>query len=90
MIFLRRVAGKSMLPGLHPEQLVVVMRSRRIREGDVIMLRHDGLEKVKRVARVRGRKVFVVGDNAAASTDSTTFGWIDRSHIVGRVIWPRL
>jgi nickel-type superoxide dismutase maturation protease len=89
MILLRRVTGESMLPTLRPGQLVVAVRRMRVRQGDVVMLRHDGLEKIKRVAEMMDGRLFVMGDNPSRSTDSRTFGWLDPAKIVARVVWPR-
>jgi nickel-type superoxide dismutase maturation protease len=90
MFLLRRVVGDSMLPALAADKLVVARRSHRIRPGDVVILHHDNLEKIKRVARVRDGQVFVLGDNPAHSTDSRTFGWLPESAVVAKVIWPKL
>jgi phage repressor protein C with HTH and peptisase S24 domain len=77
-----------MLPTFTPGEVVMATGwFRRVREGDVLVLRHDGLEKVKRVASVRGDEVYVVGDNPA-STDSRQFGWLPRSSVVAKV-WSR-
>ncbi len=78
-----------MLPLLAEGQLVAgFVGRRRISIGDMVVFRHEGLEKIKRVQAVGPAKVFVVGDNRLASTDSHDFGWISRSAIIGRVYWP--
>ena len=87
---LRRVSGDSMLPRLRPGQLVLaVPLRRRLQPGQLVIVRHDGLEKVKRIERLDGNRVFVVGDNPADSTDSRQFGWLDRELVVARVLLPR-
>jgi len=63
---------------------------RQIRIGDVVIFSHSGLEKVKRIGKVNGDRVYVLGDNATASTDSRQFGWVNKSQILGLVIWPRI
>ncbi len=89
MFVLRRVQGMSMLPALRPGQIVLARkRLARISPGDIIIIRHDGLEKIKRVQRVSPGRVFVVGDNAAYSTDSREFGWLENEAVVGKVCWP--
>jgi nickel-type superoxide dismutase maturation protease len=88
-LLVRRVVGESMLPNLKPGQIVVAWRSGRPKVGDVVVIRHDSLEKIKRIGKIESRKVYVLGDNSAASTDSRQFGAIDRTQIIGRVIWPR-
>lgn len=78
-----------MLPTLRPGQVVVFTRGRKPTVGDIVMISHDGLEKIKRIARQEHGRVYVLGDNPAASTDSRTFGWIGEEHIAGVLQWPR-
>lgn len=97
MLIFRRVAGLSMLPALRPGQLIVAVRILRLpwrgvaglQPGQVVVLEHEGLEKIKRVSRVRDGRVFVVGDNLSASTDSRHFGWLSYEAVRGRVVYPR-
>ena len=78
-----------MEPALTPGDRVLVLRLRP-RPGDVIALRDPrdaGRTILKRVAAVDGDDVVVLGDNAAASTDSRTFGPVPRSSVLGRVVY---
>lgn len=86
----RRVVGGSMLPSLWPGRVVLGWRPGKLRRGDVIILSHDGLEKVKRVSIVDGKRLYVTGDNADASTDSRHFGWVHESQVLARIVWPRV
>lgn len=88
-MLVRRVVGDSMAPTLKPGAIVVTKPFARYQKGDVVIIEHDGLEKVKRIQRINENVVFITGDNPAASTDSMEFGWIDTNMIRGRVIWPR-
>lgn len=88
-LLIRRVSGESMLPSLKPGQVIVGLCTGQPRVGQIVIIRHGGLEKIKRVAQVDGKKLYVLGDNAASSTDSRHFGWIDRRGALARVIWPR-
>jgi hypothetical protein len=90
-VFLRRVVGVSMLPSYKPGQIVVVMTpAANLRIGDVVMVVHDGLEKIKRVAQLRSlEEVFLLGDNLRVSVDSRKFGWLTASDVKGKVVWPR-
>ena len=82
--------GESMLPSFRPGQVVLALPRRPLRVGDVVIVRHDNLEKIKRVVGLEGNRLFVVGDNEEASTDSRTFGWLDLEQaLVGKVVWPR-
>lgn len=86
LFLLRRVVGDSMLPTLPPGKLVIGIRPRHIRPGDIVVVHHNGMEKIKRVQHIQADKVFVTGDNPTHSTDSHTFGWLDIQTIIARVI----
>lgn len=62
---------------------------RHLQPGDVVIIDHGGLEKIKRVEAVVEDQLFVLGDNAMASTDSRSFGWLSRDSVRAKVIWPR-
>ena len=80
------VEGGSMAPALEPgDRLLVVRLAPRV--GDVVALAHGGHVLVKRVAAIDGDPVVVHGDNDEASTDSRTFGPVQRSTLLGRAIY---
>jgi nickel-type superoxide dismutase maturation protease len=93
-----QVAGDSMVPTLLPGDRVLVWRgvgplrpSARVR--DLVALRDPRDPErvmVKRVAGVVGTEVSVLGDNAAASTDSRHFGPVGDAAILGRVVYRYL
>jgi len=83
------VVGTSMLPALRPGYVIVGASFRRLRPGELVVIHHDGLEKVKRIQQMRFTEVFVTGDNPAESTDSRSFGWLPVDAVVAKVIWPR-
>ena len=82
------VDGDSMRPALEPGDRLLVL-SLPPRVGDIVAVRHRGRTIVKRVAAIAddGDRVDVLGDNAAASTDSRTFGPVAREAILGRVVY---
>jgi nickel-type superoxide dismutase maturation protease len=88
-LLVRRVVGDSMLPTFQAGQIVAIRRSANIEVGDVVMVQHEGLEKIKRVARLEPARIYLLGDNPAASTDSRNFGWLGSESIIGKVVWPR-
>ncbi len=91
LLIARRVVGASMQPRLAADHIVWASGLfKRVRAGDVVVLEHNGLEKIKRVEAVQDGQLFVLGDNALASTDSRSFGWLDISAVIGKVIWPRI
>lgn len=55
--------------------------------GDLIVFYHQGKEFIKRIQKCSDRYIFVLGDNQAQSTDSRSFGAIDRSAIIGKVVF---
>lgn len=90
-LLVRRVVGSSMAPTLLPGAIVVAFtRPRRLKAGDVVIVRHGGTEKIKRLHAVDAHRVFITGDNQAASTDSRHFGWLARTDVLARVCWPRI
>ena len=90
-ILFRRVVGKSMTPKLQPGQLIVATPFfRKLYPGQVVILRKNNKELVKRIEQLEDDKVFVIGDNLSASTDSRQFGWLDRSTVIARVVRPNL
>jgi len=90
-LLLRQIVGRSMHPHF-PEGKVVIANGwfRRLQPRDVVIIMHDGIEKIKRIEQVRPREVYVLGDNVEASTDSRDFGWIASELIRGKVVWPRI
>lgn len=90
MLMIRRIVGDSMLPGLYPGTLVFGVRwPKRLRVGRVVILRHNGVEKIKRLTRLDHQQVYVEGDNPGFSTDSRQFGWLDEAAVKAVVVWPR-
>lgn len=89
MFRVRRVVGESMVPTLHPGTIVVVKPIETYEERDIVVIEHDGLEKIKRIKHINENMVYVLGDNPAESTDSREFGWVDEKIVRGKVIWPR-
>ncbi len=79
-----------MLPALRPGFVVLATgRFKALLVGDVVIVRHGGLEKIKRIADIKGDRLYLRGDNEAHSTDSRSFGWLHESVVVARVIWPK-
>lgn len=84
-MIVRRVRGSSMAPTLQPGQVVIGFR-RRVRVGDVVVVRHGGRDVVKRVAKINDNGVYVTGDNSLESTDSRHYGFLAKSAILGTIM----
>lgn len=78
-----------MAPTLKDGQVVLVLRARDFKVGDVVVAFMDRREVIKRVSQYIDGQVFLLGDNEKASTDSRKHGWLVDRHIEGKVIWPR-
>jgi nickel-type superoxide dismutase maturation protease len=85
LFIVRRVAGDSMAPTLTQGAIVLAWRPRRLAVGDIVVLRHKGLEKIKRITAIQDEQIFVTGDNLHASTDSRHFGWLPRSTVIAKL-----
>jgi type IV secretory pathway protease TraF len=80
-----------MLPRLEDGRVVIASGwFRGLNPHDVVIIKHEGREKIKRVQQIAAGKLFVVGDNGTESTDSRQFGWIDTNCVLGKVLWPRV
>lgn len=87
-LYIRRVVGDSMSPTL-PHGRLVIFVSGKPRIDRVVMLQHNGREKIKRLALMRAGRIYVVGDNPPMSTDSRDFGWLPEAAVVAKLLWPR-
>ena len=80
-----------MAPALEPNRIVLAGTVYGdLTPGAVVIVRHDGLEKIKRVTRVKNGRIYVEGDNRKSSRDSRDFGWLTKEAVVGKLIWPRV
>jgi phage repressor protein C with HTH and peptisase S24 domain len=79
-----------MAPTLRAGQLVIGRQTRELVPGDVVIVSHNGLEKIKRIEKQQGDLIYLLGDNSGDSTDSRDFGWLPAKCIVAKVVWPKL
>ncbi len=88
---IRRVVGGSMSPSLAPGRIIIASNIyKHPKAGQVFVFYQGGKEKIKRIERVSGKRIFFIGDNLKYSSDSRQFGWIKTSQVLGKVIWPRV
>ena len=80
-----------MAPGLLPGDRLLVVRTRRLREGHIAVgedPREPGRALVKRVAAIEADGRLVLrGDNPPASTDSRAFGPVSVEKLRGRAVY---
>lgn len=86
MLMIRRIVGQSMQPALPPGAIVLGLRWLRPRPGNIVVARVGDREIIKRVVEMGERGVYVLGDNAAHSTDSRSFGWLPSASIKSVII----
>jgi nickel-type superoxide dismutase maturation protease len=84
------VEGESMWPALQPGDRLLVVRTRRLRPGQLAVAddpRCPDRPLVKRVAAIAEGLVVLLGDNDAASTDSRELGPLALERLRGRAIY---
>jgi nickel-type superoxide dismutase maturation protease len=83
------VEGNSMLPALKDGDAVLIERSEKVSEGDIVLVNHPFKESVKILKRVKNfddkGDLFLAGDNRDESTDSRTFGAVPLKYLIGKV-----
>ena len=88
-LFKFKVEGNSMAPALRAKDTILVNRLSYFlgepKIGDVVVIKR-GKYIIKRIVKVGKKKVFVIGDNKKESTDSRSFGWINKKEIIGKVV----
>lgn len=84
-----KVTGNSMEPTLSEGDYVFLLKTKRPKNNDIVVVRKPGSDKmiIKRILNHNKNRIFVIGDNQKASTDSRSFGSISRQQVVGRVIF---
>ncbi len=86
-ILIRRVSGQSMVPTLRDGKIIIARTIfDDIKPSEFVIVTHDGIEKIKRVAKIKEGKIYIIGDNPQSSTDSRDFGWIKASSVVAKVM----
>jgi len=86
------VKGTSMLPTLHEGQEVVLLKTKDIKVGDIVVARHPehGLI-VKRVAQIKSDQVYLMSDNREVTITNNMIikgldTWLPTEDVVGVVM----
>ncbi len=84
-----KVWDKSMEPSLKENDYLIMLRTRKFRVGDIIVLVHPykDFKIVKRVSGVSKKECFVTGDNKNVSEDSRSFGAVSLDNVIGRILF---
>lgn len=89
-IMVREVRDHSMVPSLPPKTTIWGLKwFMTVEPGDVIIFKHQGREKIKRVHKVKDDELYVLGDFSEESTDSRDYGWIPLNDVLARVVHPK-
>lgn len=83
-----RIQGASMQPLLMDGDHVLVQQCTHADIGDVVLFRHPyrtDIRIIKRIQDSTEEGAFLIGDNPEETTDSTSFGRVPWTHLIGRV-----
>jgi len=84
---LYRVKNWSMEPRLYAGDLIFVLNFFKLKEGKLVVAKHRGSFKIKRIHKIEGDKIFLKGDNEHPDKDVS----ITKTEVVGRVFtFPKL
>jgi type IV secretory pathway protease TraF len=78
-----------MHPHLPHGKLVLALRHKKPKVGDVVIVKHHRIEVLKRIHEIQGELAYLLGDNPDESTDSRHYGWLPLSSIIGVVLGGR-
>lgn len=86
MFMIRRVKGASMHPTLPHGKIVLALKHKKPKVGDVVIVKHHKVEVLKRIHDIQGELAYLLGDNPDESTDSREYGWLPLKSIMGVVM----
>lgn len=82
-----KIEENSMSPFLKFGDLALILRTKNVKEGEIVVFRRVQEYYIKRVVKIENDKCFLKGDNRKESIDSRKFGWIDKKDIIGKMIY---
>ena len=87
MYSIRRIVGNSMKPFLYNGDIIICKKQKTYNTDDVVICRNAHRIIIKRIQSIVDDKVYLVGDNKLASTDSRYFGSVKSSAIIAKYLW---
>lgn len=89
------VSGNSMNPTLTNHQVCIMMKTKQINDGDIIVINTKNIAKIPAKSIIKRynadystpQMIYVEGDNKNNSLDSHDFGLINRHNIKGKIIF---
>ena len=85
-----KVDGESMSPTLRSGDKVLLDPRATLNVGDVVAASHPFKSKITLIKRLVSigpdGRIFLGGDHPGESTDSRSFGTIDRDQVIGKVV----
>jgi phage repressor protein C with HTH and peptisase S24 domain len=87
MIYLRRIVGESMAPTLKANQIVIAIRTKKYKPGQIVIAKQSNREVIKRLRLAGNGDYLLFGDNSLKSSDSRQYGPIKAKNIMGRVLF---
>ena len=77
-----------MVPTLNPGQDVLSINwFVKPKMGDIVVIKQNGKDLIKRVTKISRSRIFVTGDNLDGSTDSRHFGSVSMDQLIGKVVY---
>ncbi len=86
MIARYEVKGRSMEPSFKDGDRALLLKTKNIKKGDVVVFSTQERECIKRVSAIKENGLYVEGDNKSQSTDSRHYGAIKKEQVVGKLI----
>ena len=78
-----------MLPTLKPGRIVLAtgwFKPKSLKVNEIIIVLHNNTDKMKRIKKIDGQMIYIVGDNPNQSTDSRHFGWLPLTSVQAKVL----
>ncbi len=84
-----KVEGQSMYPFLKSGDKILAVKDWLIglKIGDIVVAKVNDKVIIKRVTKIINNRYFLVGDNKNKSTDSRTFGLVNKKNILAKIIY---